>query len=215
MGKLKKNITIIIAVLALILSGFSLYFQFFHKSNKLKALVVDFKCGDNDYNSQIAFVNEGNQIAVIRNIHLAFPHPSEKSFVYTSWSKEECGSTPTPIVVRPEEIVIKRIFWHCNHKKFIPTYSSYLWIGNKGAAWFNATIKFNIIDSSGDRHTVDHKPFKAFVIDNKVNMIQFGSIAINLLPSPVTLFFHLQPTSGWICSSGWINVPNSKLKPQK
>lgn len=109
MEKLTKNekLTLIIAILALIISLVNSYFQYFHISNKLLAKIVDDNITTKDKNSisvTVSLVNCGNQPALVKGAQLIFiTDESKHSFEFGSGAWETKG---VPVIIKPGEIYL-------------------------------------------------------------------------------------------------------------
>lgn len=109
---LKKLPTII----AIVFSSITLYYQFFWKSCDINALVtgklLDKECSqlEDAFTIDIAFMNNGNQYAIISKVSMILPLKLlDHGSIYTELRYNRCeNDSAWPVIVKPGEIVVKR-----------------------------------------------------------------------------------------------------------
>mgnify|MGYP001582041731 CR=1 FL=1 len=165
-------ITGVISVIALLISSINLYYQFFKKSNDLKASIFPLnvqrlKFQIDTFTFTIAFVNGGNQSSLISNILLCFyPKDVSNHYQFIEWTRNDDGSSAQPIVMKPGEIILKGVVF--DYKDDIKRFLSDLGIKNKEQTEIDAKIKFIVIDSLGKKYEIYYEGIKFLVIDFKI-----------------------------------------------
>ncbi len=112
--KKSELITIIVAGIALLLSGINTYYQFFYNSYQLKVSILDINSSKikEAFDVNLAFINKGNQSAAISNASLILPMTlqDDDSFLkIPSNEKNENGSNLWPITLKPGEIITQKV----------------------------------------------------------------------------------------------------------
>jgi hypothetical protein len=109
-------ITGLAVVIALILSSFTIYCQFFRKSYELKVSV--FGTGSDNLENvipvDVAFMNGGNQSAIITEVSMILPLTSSasgSSNLNLIWCKDNHGKSVENIVLKPGEIISEKIYF--------------------------------------------------------------------------------------------------------
>lgn len=111
--KKRELITIIVAVIALSLSGINIYYQFFWNSYQLKVSILDVHSSKikDAFNINLAFINTGNQSAAISSASIMLPMilQNDESFIkIPSHKKDEKGRNVWPITLKPGEIITQK-----------------------------------------------------------------------------------------------------------
>jgi len=138
---LKKLPTII----AIVFSSITLYYQFFWKSCDINALVtgklLDKECSqlEDAFTIDIAFMNNGNQYAIISKVSMILPLKSlDRGSIFAELYHNTGNDISEPIIVRPGEIIVRRFEFVYRGEK--SKAGSIHWLIEKG---FN-TVDFGI-----------------------------------------------------------------------
>jgi hypothetical protein len=140
-------IALIVSSLSFIVSGLTLYFQFFRKTQKLKVTLiktdVDFSLtDDSEVIFEFAFVNTGNQSAVLLNVELAFQ--IDKKAVMKPPKQEGYYDS---ILLNPSSVNLRKYVFVCS-KDFI----KYLSKNDPSFREIRPNLEFYIIGFDGKRH---------------------------------------------------------------
>jgi hypothetical protein len=103
-----EKLTLILSVVALILSLLSTYYQFFFSSQELKATIAFafFEGKQNDIPLQIAFINSGNQPALVFNV---YPRAVDADGSKIGINSEKTPAELPAVVKQGEILLVKRI----------------------------------------------------------------------------------------------------------
>lgn len=112
--KIRELITIIVASLAILLSGINTYYQFFWNSYQLKVSILDIKTSKvkEAFDVNLAFINSGNHSVAISNASLILPMTSQDDdsfIIIPSQKKDEKNDNLWPITLKPKEIITQKV----------------------------------------------------------------------------------------------------------
>jgi hypothetical protein len=102
-----KNSSNLIAFIALIISGVSLYFQFFHEKYDLNASIIDAEIKNDTISLDLIYHNKGNQDATISSAEIFFYSDKNKSKLENHI--EFINDKQLPYILSPGKQVFKQL----------------------------------------------------------------------------------------------------------
>ena len=122
--KFMKLITLIIAILAFILSAFNSYYQFVHKPYKIIITRLDFNQHglyniDNTFTSKLVFINAGKHNIIISKIFITLKTPYFSGERIIPWDRYLDGTIAKPFVLNSGEPIIKEIVFDYKDYSFV------------------------------------------------------------------------------------------------
>lgn len=178
-------VTAIVAVLALILSSITAYYQFIRKVQDLKVSLLGARStpqltSQPEIEFKLVFASNGDLEAVVDDVSLLLPGAPGASHEVLPWDHFGDGSPAVPLSVGPGQLVHKSVVFRYYYEvlRCIDGPSTGTMIKLDGS------IRFSVIDSSGRYNKRDLDGLELLVIDGWISAIVYPTAQglVQLLP---------------------------------
>jgi hypothetical protein len=175
----KKNsadgMTLFISLVAIAISLFTLYFQFFYEKNELRINFVSASFeNDSTLISQMVYHNKGNTYATVLGNKIVFYQDSNtienKSITFSKQNGEQSFETAfEPLVLSPGQQVYKEIDQPFNFKKIIPKH-----IPINFKEKIRMALAISYINSENGLYTTNYIPIGWLRLDSNLRVQGFN-----------------------------------------
>jgi len=171
MKSVEKLIPIIISIFAIVISGVTFYYQFFHIPHNFKTSIVDGYASSDKLSIKMVFINHGSRYEGITEILFLVPFDLNFS------GFEIFDTIKEPLIVKPGELALIKIETTDFNWEKLKIAKSNLRKNFDCPVW----IKFNIIDKNGNKSEVIYKNFFIIFTGDGVNGCYFNKQIVDLI----------------------------------